>query len=113
MVLLAKFINMQSNKRLVSLLVYGLLTYSISLATDNQESTPPLIESTELEVLYSSEGKLVAKMTTEKRLQYENGDVVYPAGMYVECYDEHKKIVATLRANTAYQYVDREQWELK
>jgi len=113
MALLAKFIDMQSNKRLIGLLVYGLLTYTTSLAIDNQEAAPPLIESTELEVLYSSEGKVVVKMNTEKRLQYENGDIVYPVGIYVECYDEHKKIVATLRANTVYQYADQEQWELK
>jgi LPS export ABC transporter protein LptC len=113
MILLSKFIEMPINKRLISLLVYGLFACSTSWATDSQEASPPLVESTELEVLYSREGKLVAKMTTPKRLQYENGDVVYPAGVYVECYDEHKKIVATLRANTAYQYADREQWELK
>ena len=92
MALLVKFIGMQSNKRLIGLLLYGLFTCYITCATDNQEAVPPLIESTELEVLYSSEGKVVAKMTTDKRLQYENGDVVYPVGIYVECYDEHKKL---------------------
>lgn len=113
MALLAKFINMQSHKCGVGLLVFGLFNYSISWASDSLKVAPPLIESTELELLYSSGGKVVAKMTTEKRLQYENGDVVYPTGIYVECYNEDRKVIATLRANQVYQYVDQEQWELK
>ena len=104
---------MQSKKRFIFLLVYGLLTCFNSLAASNKEAVTPFMESTELEILYSKEGKVVAKMTTAKRLQYAHGDVVYPAGIYVECYDDHQKIVATLRANTVYQYADREQWELK
>lgn len=104
---------MQTNKRLISLLIYGLLICPISLAVDNQQEKTPLIESTDLEVFYSQEGKIVAKVITEKRLQYENGDVLYPVGIYVECYGEDKKIVATLRANTVYQYAHQEQWDLK
>lgn len=108
-----EFINMTNNRPWICLLVCGLLIYSISSAADNQETPPLLFENTELEVLYSTEGKVVAKMTTPKRLQYTNGNVVYPTGIYVECYDEHKKIVATLRANAVYQYADQEQWHLK
>jgi LPS export ABC transporter protein LptC len=105
---------MRSNKgRWIYVILYWVFSFLPSWATESQEAASPLIESTELEVLYSSEGKVVAKMTAEKRLQYENGDVVYPIGIYVECYGEHKKLVATLRANTVYQYTDREQWELK
>ncbi|OJW67256.1 MAG: LPS export ABC transporter periplasmic protein LptC [Candidatus Amoebophilus sp. 36-38] len=81
--------------------------------TEEKKQEIPLIESTTLEVLYSDEGVVVAKMTTEKRFQYENGDSIYPVGMYVELYDKEKNIIGTLRANTVYQYANKDIWELK
>jgi LPS export ABC transporter protein LptC len=99
-------------KYLLNLLLI-VLPFTFSLANRDKNQDIPLIESTHMEVLYSEEGIVIAKMCAESRLQYENGDSVYPAGMYIECYDKQKKIVATLRANTAYQYVDKDMWELK
>lgn len=87
--------------------------FAVTLANEDKKEEMPLIESTNMEVFYSEEGIVVAKMCAESRLQYENGNSIYPAGMYVECYDKQKKLIATLRANTAYQYVDKEMWELK
>ncbi|MHB9147517.1 MAG: LPS export ABC transporter periplasmic protein LptC [Candidatus Amoebophilus sp.] len=102
-----------SKKYLFNLLIFILLL-TLSLANNQDKKQElPLIESTNMEVLYSEEGIVVAKMCAESRLQYENGNSIYPAGMYVECYDKQKKLIATLRANTAYQYVDKEMWELK
>ena len=91
-----------------------ILFYIRSFANEHKEENRfPLIETTSMEVLYSDEGIVIAKMRTEKRLQYENGDSVYPAGMYVECYSKEKKLVAIFRANTVYQYAEKDVWELK
>lgn len=83
------------------------------MANEPTTQEMPLIESTNVEALYSDEGIVVAKLTTEKQLQYKNGDKVFPSGIYVECYDKEKNLTATLRANTVYQYADTDVWELK
>jgi LPS export ABC transporter protein LptC len=98
---------------LISLLGCYIFTFPISLALDEPAKNLPVVEGTQLEVLYSVEGKVVGKITTPKRLQYRNGDEVYPDGIHVEYYDEHKTIVGELRANTVYHYVSNKQWELK
>eukprot|EP01132_Coremiostelium_polycephalum_P000335 gene335-427_t len=90
----------------------GLLLVQLSLAS---ESTPeiPLIESTQIEVLYSEGAQVLVKLCAASRLQYKNGNSAYPLGVQATCYDQHQKITATLRANSAYQLADQELWELK
>jgi LPS export ABC transporter protein LptC len=84
-----------------------------SLANEKVIEEMPLLESTDLELLYSSDAVVWAKICTPKLLQYQNGDGFYPEGVYVECYDKEKKIVATLRANTVYRYAESDSWELR
>jgi LPS export ABC transporter protein LptC len=100
-------------KRYFYSLILSIFFFAHNLANEDKKEEMPLIESADMEVLYSEEGIVVAKMCAESRLQYENGNSTYPAGMYVECYDKQRRLIATLRANTAYQYVDKEMWELK
>jgi LPS export ABC transporter protein LptC len=106
---------MTINKRFITIFLFFTLLGSNNFAKEEQQQDEdmPLIETIDMEVLYSEEGIVVAKMTTAKRLQYENGDSIYPLGIYVECYDKEKKLTATLRANTVYQYADEDIWELK
>ena len=98
---------------LILLLASSVYTTPISLAAKEVDNSLPLIESTQLEVLYSRDGKVVCKITTPKLLKYKNGDQVYPEGIYVEQYDDDKTIVGELRANTVYHYVDSKKWDLK
>jgi LPS export ABC transporter protein LptC len=73
----------------------------------------PMLETTELEVVYSENGIVTAQVRAAKRLQYENGDTIFPEGIYGIFYDKDKNIVGTLSANRAYQYVDKDLYELK
>jgi LPS export ABC transporter protein LptC len=73
----------------------------------------PMLETTDLEVIYSDNGVVMAQVKAAKRLQYENGDTVYPKGFDGIFYDKDKKIAGTLHANQAYQYVDTNIYELK
>jgi LPS export ABC transporter protein LptC len=77
------------------------------------ENGKPLMESTDVEILYSSQGIVLTKIYTAQMVQYENGDKFCPAGMYATCYDKEKKIIGTLRANTVYHYANSDLWELK
>jgi LPS export ABC transporter protein LptC len=81
---------------------------------DNLETLEdPILETTELEVIYSENGIVTAQVTSAKRLQYENGDTIFPEGIYGIFYDKDKNIVGTLSASQAYQYVDKNVYELK
>ncbi len=82
------------------------------LAKDSELPREPILETTELAVIYSDQGVVVAQVEAAKRLQYENGDVIFPEGIYGIFYDKNKQISGTLSANQAYQYVDKEIYEL-
>lgn len=103
---------MKNNKFLLALLGILVFAFPTNLALDDI-SPPPFMESTKLELLYSRGGKVVVKIVTPKQVQYKNGDALCPDGIYAECYDEHKKVVTELRANTFYKYADSQQCELK
>jgi len=97
-------------------IVLFLISPHVALAqveAEAEKESFPLIESTDLTLRYSEEGVIKAKMITKKLLQYKNGNQIYPQGIFIECYDENKKIVATLRANHAYKYEKSDNWELK
>lgn len=113
---LLSYLSMHNKPFLIlSLLLAFAVVYTapISLAAEEVDNSLPLIESTQLEILYSREGKVVFKITTPKMLKYKNGDQVCPEGIYIESYDDDKTIVGELRANTVYHHVDSNQWDLK
>jgi len=103
---------MNKHTFLSSFFIACIFTFPINLANDNTNTSPPCVEGTQLEVLYSVDGKVIMKITAAKRLQYKNGDESYPDGIHVEYYDEHKTIVGELRSNSCYRYVGIKQWEL-
>jgi len=74
---------------------------------------PIMLETTELDLLYSDKGVVTFRLQATKRLAYENGDIVYPEGIYGMLYDEAQNITMTLSANKAYQYVDKNIYELQ
>lgn len=104
---------MKNSLSIVPLLFFMLLGRSLAIAgVQHDPKEIPVLESTDLEILYSSEAIVLVKLTADKFLQYENGDGVYPMGIYAECYDKNKKTIAKLRANTAYHYGETDLWEL-
>ena len=68
----------------------------------------PLREGENVE-LYSSENERVkSKLSAELFYEFENGDMEFPKGMYVEMYDELGGLESTLRANHA-KYIKAEK----
>ena len=69
--------------------------------------TGPLRETSDVVTLYSDSAKLIIKMTAPVQQDFENGNAVFPKGIYIEFYDESGDINSTLKANYGKQ--DRNQ----
>ena len=89
------------------------ICFAKSTASESEKYDGPMIESTKLEIIRSDDGVVTARILTDKLLQYQNGDRIYPEGIYVEVYDTDKAISAIISANTVYQYAEKDVCELK
>lgn len=95
-------------------LLLSVTCFSKATASESDKYDGPMIEGTKLEIIRSDEGVVTSRILTDKLLQYENGDRVYPEGVYVEFYDTDKKsIAAILTANKVYYYAEKDTHELK
>jgi LPS export ABC transporter protein LptC len=70
----------------------------------------PLQEAENVEMFYSEKSSLKMKMTAKKALEHQNGDREFPAGLYLEFFDEEGNLKSTLRANEAYYFKADDQW---
>jgi LPS export ABC transporter protein LptC len=59
----------------------------------------PMMEAENIERLYSDKAIIRVRMTAPKEEVMESGDRFYPAGVYIEFYDEKQVRNSTLRAN--------------
>lgn len=59
----------------------------------------PLMETYNIERLYSDKAVIRVRMTAPKEEQMESEDMFYPKGVYIEFYDEKQTRTSTLRAN--------------
>lgn len=85
-----------------------------SIASDSEPYQGPILEGTKLEIIRSEEGVVVTRLCADKLLQYNNGDGVYPEGIYVEFYDaDSQTISAILTAGQVYYYAAQDTYELK
>ena len=67
---------------------------------DKEEKyTGPLIENRDVVTLYSDSAKLLIKLQAPVQQEFENGDGVFPEGLYVEFYQRPGNVSSTLRAN--------------
>jgi LPS export ABC transporter protein LptC len=77
--------------------------------TDNM----PTMESHDVELLCSEQGVVKYRLVTEKALHYENGDRVYPEGVYIEFYDSNQKVSVTGSANSVYFFAEENIYEFR
>jgi LPS export ABC transporter protein LptC len=59
-----------------------------------------------LEVVYTEDFKLKAKIYTEEMLEYPNLDYVYPKGLKIELYDKESKLSAVITASKVLYFND-------
>lgn len=61
--------------------------------------TGPLMENKDVITLYSDSAKLLMKLQAPVQQQFENGNIIFPDGLYIEFYDKPGQLTSTLRAN--------------
>ncbi len=93
--------------------IYGILLLIVSMAIScsgelqdpdkEKKYTGPLIENKEVTTLYSDSAKLLIKLKAPVQQEFENGDGVFPKGLYVEFYEKPGQMTSTLKANYAKQ----------
>ncbi len=64
----------------------------------------PIQEAEDVELFYSEEAKVTTKLQAKKWLQFENGDQEFPAGLFLQFYDEKGTITSTLKADDVYYF---------
>ncbi|WP_230679959.1 LPS export ABC transporter periplasmic protein LptC [Pontibacter sp. 172403-2] len=59
----------------------------------------PLVENHDIIMLFSDSARLQIKLKAPVQQEFDNGDGVFPKGLYVEFYGEPGQITSTLKAN--------------
>ena len=76
----------------------------------------PKLEELDFETLYTDSGQVRFFLKAPKMLQYEsdNGDYFeFPDGLVLVNYDSNKRVVSSITANYARQYLADKKWEAK
>ena len=76
----------------------------------------PKLEELDFETLYTDSGQVRFFLKAPKMLQYEsdNGDYFeFPEGLELINYDSNKRVVSSITANYARQYLSDKKWEAK
>ncbi len=68
-------------------------------ADDFKEYTGPTLEVTDAEFLFSDSAVVKNKITAKRQLQYTNGDLDFPEGIYIETYGENETVTSTIVAD--------------
>ncbi len=68
----------------------------------------PLIENNNVITLFSDSAKLVIKLQAPVQQEFENGDGVFPKGLFVEFYEKPGPVSSTLKANYGKQQRDKD-----
>jgi len=77
--------------------------FSCGKPTQDPDKMPkykgPIMETANVQTLYSDSARLKIKLNSPLQQQFENGDGVYPKGINLTFLDESGRITTTLRAN--------------
>ncbi len=76
----------------------------------------PIQEATNFETLFTDSGQVRFSLKAPKLLRFEADGrdfIEFPEGLELVKYDEHKKIISSITANYARQYVAERKWEAK
>lgn len=79
--------------------------------------TGPTMENHDVTTLYSDSARLLIKLQAPLQQEFENGEGVFPEGLYVEFYEKEKglegQVTSTLRANYGRQNRDKNLYEVR
>ncbi len=68
-------------------------------ADDFKEYEGPSLEVTDAQFLFSDSAVVKNKITAKRQLQYANGDLDFPEGIYIETYGENEAVTSTIVAD--------------
>lgn len=68
-------------------------------AEDFQEYEGPTLEVTDAEFLFSDSAVVRNKITAKRQLQYANGNLDFPEGIYIESYGKDEAVTSTIVAD--------------
>lgn len=68
-------------------------------ADDFKEYEGPISELSNVETLYSDSAIVRIRLTAQKQLNFENGDLEFPEGLYIEFYEEDGSKSSTIEAD--------------
>jgi LPS export ABC transporter protein LptC len=70
----------------------------------------PLQEGEDIEVLSTEKDQVKSRMKAKKIMEFQNGDLEFPEGLFLETFDEFGKLVSTLKANKAFYFKAEKKW---
>jgi LPS export ABC transporter protein LptC len=80
-----------------------------------QKYTGPTMENHDVITLYSDSARLLIKLQAPIQQEFENGEGVFPEGLYVEFYEKEQEgqVTSTLRANYGKQNRNKNLYEAR
>lgn len=76
----------------------------------------PILEAKNFETLFTDSGKVRYSLKTPKLLRFEDEGrnyIEFPEGMQLVKFDENKKIISSITADYAKQFIAEDKWEAK
>ncbi len=64
----------------------------------------PVVAVNNIEMILSDSARLSVRLTAPVQIEQQNGDRIFPKGVYVEFYDKKGVKTSTLRADKGYKY---------
>lgn len=112
---------MKFSRNLFIAILFSLSLLNINCGEEIQKSESgllyenlPAVSGTKIEAIYTNNGVLRSKLTSESYNQFPNSEPPYtefPNGMYVVFYKENGEEESSLKANYAKYYEEKKLWE--
>lgn len=102
------FFIRSSMSNAVRLSIFCLILWGFAACSGNDaieeedEYDGPMVESFDVETMVSDSAIIKLRIKGARRLTFQNGDLEYPEGVYIEFYDETSKVTSTITANRGY-----------
>lgn len=69
---------------------------------EENEYEGPIVESQNVETMITDSAVIKIRIRGARQLTFQNGDLEYPEGVFMEFYDENAEITSTITANRGY-----------
>ena len=92
----------------VRLWIYFLILWGMASCRGNDaieeedEYEGPIVESQNVETMVTDSAVIKLRIKGPRQLTFQNGDLEYPEGVFMEFYDENAEISSTITANRGY-----------